>query len=357
VGAGPLQARVGGAHLSRLTCALGPDAAGTMVARLVRGSRRSIDAAVYEVGPSYRWELVRAARRGVRVRLVLDAHLSDGNAATARELIAAGGACRVAGVGRDRAHGKLLVSDARCVALGSGNLIWRDAPRDRSLRFPPDAPPLAGTREWWVMVSRSIGVRRAARSAFEAHWSTAIAPPEGWSGSPAIPAPVVGTPLPQVAPSARCVAGHRLHLVIGGSAVWSALRRLITTSRRRVLVTVPYVHAKAAPVADLIEVMVGATTRGVACALLLGDAPLQADAVHLEALPFPVRRMDPARSTSGHAKGAIADGAVLVSSANWSSSGLGGNWEAALHIDEPAAAAYYAAAWRRDWDSGLGLDV
>ena len=93
---------------------------------MLRRARRNIDAAVYEVGPSYRWALVRAAERGLRVRLVLDAHISDGNAATARALIAAGAECRVAGVGADAAHGKLLIVD-RTVAVGSGNLIWRDA--------------------------------------------------------------------------------------------------------------------------------------------------------------------------------------------------------------------------------------
>jgi phosphatidylserine/phosphatidylglycerophosphate/cardiolipin synthase-like enzyme len=67
--------------------------------------------------------------------------------------------------------------------------------------------------------------------------------------------------------------------------------------------------------------------------------------------------MDPARSTSGHAKGAVVDGSALVSSANWSSAGLGANWEAALHIEHPGAAAYYAGAWRRDWETAVGLDV
>src|SRR5487761_1053159 len=98
--------------MSAITCALGPDSAGTVLMRLLRRARHSIDAAVYEVGPSYRWALIRAAERGLRVRLVLDAHVSDGNAATARELSAAGAECRVAGVGSDAAHGKLLVIDA-----------------------------------------------------------------------------------------------------------------------------------------------------------------------------------------------------------------------------------------------------
>jgi phosphatidylserine/phosphatidylglycerophosphate/cardiolipin synthase-like enzyme len=339
-----------------LTYSLGPDAAGTMLSRLLRGARRSIDAALYEVGPSYRWELVRAARRGVRVRLVLDAHGSDGNAATARELTAAGGACRVAGRGADAAHGKLICTDTT-VALGTGNLIWRDAPRDRRLRYPPSSTPLTGTREWWVMASGSRGLRRDARRAFDEHWRAATDPPDQWSAAPENRAPSVGTPMPQVAPSTGHVSGRRLHLVIGGHAVGATVRSMVAASRRRVLVTVPYAHVHAPPVADLLDLMARASARGVTSALLLGDVPDRGDAALLEALPFDVRRMDPARSTSGHAKGAVADGSVLVSSANWSAPGLGGNWEAALRIDHPGAAAYYAAAWWRDWETGLPLNV
>jgi phosphatidylserine/phosphatidylglycerophosphate/cardiolipin synthase-like enzyme len=342
--------------VTSLTCALGPDAAGTLLSRLLRDARVLIDAALYEVGPSYRWELVRAARRGVRVRLVLDAHASDGNAATARELVGAGGACRVAGGHGVAAHGKLLLSDAT-VAIGTGNLIWRDAPRDRHLRFPPASEPLAGTREWWATVSGSRALQRDVRQAFDAHWETARRPPAAWSAGAVERVPVVGAPMPQVAPFTTSVAARRLRLITGGAAVASALQALITSARSRVLVIVPYVLSGELPVHRLLDLMVDASARGVECALLLGAIPKLDDGRILTGLPFEVRRMDPARSTTGHAKGAIVDGSALVASANWSSAGLGGNWEAALHIEHPAAAAYYAAAWRRDWAVAVALDV
>jgi phosphatidylserine/phosphatidylglycerophosphate/cardiolipin synthase-like enzyme len=327
-----------------------------MLSRMLRRARRGIDAACYEVGPSYRWELVRAVERGVRVRLVLDAHASDGNAATSRHVIGAGGECRVAGTGAEASHGKLLCSDTT-VAVGTGNLIWRDAPRDRHQRFPPRSTPLAGTREWWAMVSGSRGLIQAARRAFDEHWSAATPPPSRWSDVPETRAPNVGTPTPQVAPWTRRVSSRRHTLVIGGRAVGAATRSMLAGSRRHVLVTVPYAHAHTPRVADLLDLMASASTRGLSCALLLGEVPNPDDAALLRALPFEVRRMDPAGSTTGHAKGIVADGSVLVSSANWSSPGLGGNWEAALRIDHPGAAAYYAAAWRRDWETGVALDV
>ncbi|MFZ2034776.1 MAG: phospholipase D-like domain-containing protein [Candidatus Dormiibacterota bacterium] len=324
--------------------------------RLLRKARRSVDAAVYEVGPSYRWALIRAAERGLRVRLVLDAHVSDGNAATARALIDAGGECRVAGVGADAAHGKLLIVDGT-VAVGSGNLLWRDAPRNPHLRLPPAGPPLAGTREWWVAAARTRRLHRSADEAFESHWTSATAPPAGWADAAGGAAPAVGIPMPQVAPKRLCAPSGRLALVIGGAALGETLGDLVSTARRRVLVTVPYAHPRALPVREVLDLMAAASSRRVACGLLLGAVPDPKDVELLAALRFQVRRMDPARSTSGHAKGVVADGAVLVSSANWSTAGLGGNWEAGLRIDHPGAAAYYAAAWRRDWEASLAIDV
>jgi cardiolipin synthase len=342
--------------VTELTCALGPDAAGTVLSRLLRDASRTIDAAVYEVGPSYRWELTRAVARGVRVRLVLDAHRSDGNAATAQALIAAGGECRVAGGPAREAHGKLILSDDT-VAVGTGNLIWRDAPRDRHLRVPPAATPLAGTREWWGSAIGSSALVGTAQRAFDALWTVATPPPARWSAGLGSTVPRVGTPFPQVAPITQRVSADALELVIGGSQVASALRTMIPAARRRVLVTVPYVRPGAPSVRDLLALVAGAAARGAECGLLLGTAPSNADAATLARLPFPVRSMDPVQSTSGHAKGLVADGAVLVSSANWSSSGLGGNWEAALRIRDAGTAAYYAAAWRRDWETAVPIDV
>jgi phosphatidylserine/phosphatidylglycerophosphate/cardiolipin synthase-like enzyme len=342
--------------MSMLTCALGPDSAGTVLMRTLRGARHTIDAAIYEVGPSYRWALVRAAERGVVIRLVLDAHRSDGNAATARALIAAGAECRVAGVGADSAHGKLLIVDST-VAVGTGNLIWRDAPRDRHLRLPPRGDPLAGTREWWMTATGSRQLHAAAAEAFGSHWAAATPPPESWATEPQAAAPGIGTPATQVAPKTFCIPSRRVRLVVGGAAVNDALAAALFDARRRILVTVPYARPAAAPVGALLDLMTRASSRGVACGLLLGGIPERRDAGLLVALPFAVRRMDPAQSTSGHAKGVVADGSVVVSSANWSDAGLGGNWEAALHVDHPAAAAYYTAAWRRDWETAVGIEV
>src|SRR4030081_1698166 len=54
-------------RVPELTCALGPDSAGAVLTAALTRVTASIDAAVYEVGPSYRWAFVDAARRGTRV--------------------------------------------------------------------------------------------------------------------------------------------------------------------------------------------------------------------------------------------------------------------------------------------------
>jgi phosphatidylserine/phosphatidylglycerophosphate/cardiolipin synthase-like enzyme len=119
--------------------------------------------------------------------------------------------------------------------------------------------------------------------------------------------------------------------------------------RRRALVTVPYVHPHVPAVATLLGGLAAAAGRGCDARLLLGALPEPADLAALTRLGLAVRVMDPARSTTGHAKGAVLDGAVIAGSANWSGAGLGANLEAALAVDAPAAAGYYAAAFDRDW--------
>jgi phosphatidylserine/phosphatidylglycerophosphate/cardiolipin synthase-like enzyme len=91
--------------------------------------------------------------------------------------------------------------------------------------------------------------------------------------------------------------------------------------------------------------------------LLLGAAPDLRDAAALAAMRgLHVRVMDPARCTTGHAKGVVADSAALVTSANWSAAGLGGNRESALVLEDARAADWFAAAVERDWLLARGLD-
>jgi cardiolipin synthase A/B len=338
-----------------VTCALGPDSAGTILSAVLRGARESIDAAMYEVGPSYAWLLADAARRGVRVRLVVDGHSGDGNRETAVTLAKAGAGCRTGGAGRSLFHPKVVLVDGATLAVGTGNLIWRDAPRDAHERLPPRAPPLRGTREWWLLLQGGRLVATAGRELRTA-WQLGKPPPAAWralAGEPA--AARIGTPLPQVPPRNLTVAGRHLRLLWSGRDVHEGQLELIAAARRRVLVTTPYLHWRCAPVRSLVAELRAAEARGCNVAVLLGGAPAATDRDGLLASGIAARVMDPERGTRGHAKGVVADDSVLVSSANWSASGLSRNWEAALLVADRDAAGYFAAAWSRDWSAARPL--
>jgi phosphatidylserine/phosphatidylglycerophosphate/cardiolipin synthase-like enzyme len=345
--AAPAAMPADGEPVARCTLALGPDSAGDLLHGLIDGARR-LDLAVYEVGPSYALRLARLAHAGVAVRLLLDAHA--GANSTCATIVAAGGVeCRVMGGHPGvEAHWKLLASDDT-MAAGTGNLLRRDAP-------DPGQP---GTREWWAAVRGDAPLLATARRAFDTAWRAASPPPAAWRHTVAAPPRVPPVAVPaEVVPSLQLdiPEGH-LHLVTGGAAVAALLSSRLAAAQERVAVTVPYVHTHVAAVRSLLDALLAARGRGADVRLLLGTPPDAPDAAALAATPLSVRVMDPARSTTGHAKGVVADGAALVCSANWSGAGLGGNLESALLLDDPAAAEYFAAALERDWAVARPLEA
>ena len=336
--------------MPELTCALGPDNVGSVLSGLLGRARSTLDVAMYEVGPSYAWALAGAARRGVRLRLILDGHRGDGNAGTAAVVARAGGEVRVLDRAVAAGHWKLLLVDGRELAVGTGNLIWRDAPRHQRRRVPPAAPLLRGTREWWAVTDAADAVD-VAGAAIEAAWAAGRRPPHTWqTGLRLRQDPgAVGMPAPQVEPMQLAADAARARCVVGGLAVAAALRAVIDGARARVLITAPYAVSRAAAVRALVAAASEAQARGADVRFLLGAPPHAGDAAYLARSGVPARWMDPSASTRGHAKGLIADGTAVVASANWSRAGFGANWEAALVMDSAPAAAYLAAAWERDW--------
>jgi phosphatidylserine/phosphatidylglycerophosphate/cardiolipin synthase-like enzyme len=330
----------GGDPLPRLVCALGPDTAGDLLAGLIGGATGRLDLAVYEAGPSYAGLIAAAAERGARVRLLLDGH-AGANATTARRLAGCGAEVRVwSHRPGAEGHWKLITAGTATLAVGSGNLISRDAPH-------PGGRP--GTREWWLLVEDAPRLAARARAAQDAAWAVAGPPPAAWTGAAAAAAPPVGVPRPTLPALELAVAEAALELAVGGTAVAALLVRHLAAAGGRALCTVPYAHPHVRAVATLLDALAGAAARGADARLLLGAVPEPADLAGLRSRGLEVRVMDPARSTTGHAKGAVVDGVVVAGSANWSGAGLGANLEAALAVDHPAAAGYYAAAFDRDW--------
>lgn len=76
-----------------------------------------------------------------------------------------------------------------------------------------------------------------------------------------------------------------------------------------------------------------------------------------EGLPLEARLidLDAHDLTKVHTKGVVVDGRrVLVSSINWNEASPSFNREAGVIVDDPGAAAYFAAAFDADWDTGAG---
>jgi cardiolipin synthase len=341
--------------LAVLTCALGPDCAGTLLTHFVESTRTRLDGAVYEVGPSYRWAFAAAARRGAAVRLLLDSHVSDGNTATAGAITDSGGLCRVLPRASGEGHWKVLVADGDRVAIGTGNLIWRDAPRDPEGRLPPHSAPLSGTREWWLFVSEAPRLARDLLARIERAWATACSQTAARAFDRGHPPERVGAPLEQIPPLLVEIPEESLELTIGGAAIAGLLSDRIRAATKRVLVTVPYVRTRDPAVRALLDALTAAQARGVEVRVLLGSVPQPHEGAEIRARGLPFRVMDPERSTCGHAKGAVVDSTAVVGSANWSSAGLGANWEAALAVSHPDASRYYARALLSDWEVALAF--
>jgi hypothetical protein len=309
---------------------------------------------VYEAGPAFAWEFPRAVERGVEVRVLLDGH-GGANRGCLEELRAAAARGTAVPIRLKRheaareAHWKLLVADGHRLAVGTGNLIERDAPADRRGRLPPEAPAQAGTREWWAFIDGAPGLASTARSRITAAWRESAPPPPIWAVEVVAEVPPVGIPRPSVAPLLVDVGPRRLHLAIEARAVRQEIEAILDSAEKRCLLVVPYMHTWAHEVRPLLERLAEARRRGLDVRVLLGQEPAGGDAATLRERGVPARVMDPARCTTGHTKGLVVDSSALVMSANWSAAGLGSSIESGLRIDDRAAADYFAAAFERDW--------
>lgn len=252
---------------------------------------------------------------------------------------------------QSEAHWKLLVADRDRLAVGTGNLIERDAPGHAEALLPPDGESLPGTREWWVFVDGAPGLAAGARARISTVWRQSVPAPRLWTVEALPEAPPIGAPRPAVAPLGLELSSRRLQLATDARTVQDMISLALEGATRRALVTVPYVHTWAHPVRPLLDCLSTLRRQRGDVRMLLGTPPTDGDAATLRDRRIPTRVMDPRRCTTGHAKGLIADQCALITSANWSNSGLGVSLEAALRIDHPDAAEYFASAFERDWET------
>ena len=251
--------------------------------------------------------LVAGRARGAEVRVVLDPTVAV-TAATGRGLAAAGRAGRFYPVD-DHAqqidHVKLLLVDGAALV---GGMNWGST-SDRNHDY---ALLLTGVAE----VARLAAI-------FEQDWSLAGGEPR--------PLPPAGGVIDQTAP---------------GSEIRALIEGALGGARRRI-------EAEVFDLTDpetILRLQL-ATRRGVRVRVLLDPSqdvnrPAYAE---LGGSGVEARWFRPAAGGKLHAKAVLADGRLILGSANWSVHGLDVNHELDVTTTDPAAVAAYAARFQEDW--------
>jgi phosphatidylserine/phosphatidylglycerophosphate/cardiolipin synthase-like enzyme len=144
--------------------------------------------------------------------------------------------------------------------------------------------------------------------------------------------------------------------------------RLLASAEKSVLIEQQYIRSAHAEVATLLAAVKAARERNpdldvrIILGKLFGPADFEKEKENVANLRQAfglrlgenVRYIDLRRFVHCHNKMAVVDGkAVLVSSQNWSRTGVGTNREAGLVIRYPELARYYARVFESDWATAL----
>ena len=302
--------------------------------------------------------LIAAERRGVEVRVLVDADPVGGRTArgaTALDRLAAAGV-DVRALGGPRArfdyhHPKYAVVDDRALVTTEN---WK-----------PAGVGGRSSRGWGVVVdSDRVAADLAALFRADAGWADAMP----WrrvrrgetfdAGTPA-----EGSYPSRFAPTEATAAEVRV-LTAPGNAE-SALVGVIDSAENRVDVIQPTVGRRDGP---LLRATVRAAERGVEVRVLVSGAWYVAEenaalvewlngVAERRGLPLTARVANPAgRYEKVHAKGVVADDVVVVGSLNWNENAVSENREVALAVRSEALAASFRETFVADWRGGRGLD-
>jgi phosphatidylserine/phosphatidylglycerophosphate/cardiolipin synthase-like enzyme len=302
--------------------------------------------------------LIAAERRGVEVRVLVDADPVGGRTArgaTALDRLAAAGV-DVRALGGPRArfdyyHPKYAVVDDRTLVTTEN---WK-----------PAGVGGRSSRGWGVVVdSDRVAADLAALFRADAGWEDAMP----WrrvrrgetfdAGTPA-----EGSYPSRFAPTEATAAEVRV-LTAPGNAE-SALVGVIDSAENRVDVIQPTVGRRDGP---LLRATVRAAERGVEVRVLVSGAWYVAEenaalvewlngVAERRGLPLTARVANPAgRYEKVHAKGVVADDVVVVGSLNWNENAVSENREVALAVRSEALAASFRETFVADWRGGRGID-
>jgi phosphatidylserine/phosphatidylglycerophosphate/cardiolipin synthase-like enzyme len=298
--------------------------------------------------------LIAAHRRGVAVRVLVDAEPVGGRtargAAALDRLAAAGVDVRVLGGPRarfDYHHPKYAVVDDRALVLTEN---WK-----------PAGVGGRSSRGWGVVVdSTPVAADLAALFRADAGWRDALPWRRFRRGNTFAPgAPADGSYPSRFEPTETTAAEVRV-LTAPGNAE-SALVDVIDGADDRVDVIQPTVGRRDGP---LLRATIRAAERGARVRLLVSGTWYVAEEnaalvewlnglAERRDLPLTARVAAPAgRYQKIHAKGVVADGVVVVGSLNWNENAASENREVALAVRSEALATYFRETFVADWRGG-----
>jgi phosphatidylserine/phosphatidylglycerophosphate/cardiolipin synthase-like enzyme len=300
--------------------------------------------------------LIAAERRGVAVRVLVDATPVGGRTEAGAEaldrLAAAGVDVAVFGGRRarfDYHHPKYAVVDDQALVLTEN---WK-----------PAGVGGRSSRGWGVVVdSDPVAADLAGLFRTDAGWQDAIPWRTFRRGKSFEAEPPAEGSYPSRFDPAEATASEVRVLTAPGNAE-SALVGVVDDAERRVDVIQPSIGRRDGP---LLRATVRAAGRGVEVRVLLSGAWYVAEenaalvewlngVAERRNLPLTARVAEPAgRYEKIHAKGVVADDVVVVGSLNWNENAVSENREVVLAIRSDALADYFRETFAADWRGGRG---
>ncbi len=347
-----------------------PDDGRDRLLAFLGSATHSLEVAVYTLtSETITAVLADRALAGVRVRVLLEGApvggLEDPERTAVDRLLAAGVQVRYLAAAGDAVkryrylHAKYAIVDGTAVLVASEN--FGDS------GFP--AAGDAGNRGWSVIVD-SLALAGQLWEVFEEDFD-----PSRPDSVPATPGaqPVSADPLtvtPRAAPEG-CAPWHaQLVLAPDTSLATDGLLGAFAAARDRIWIEAFYAD-------DLwgdgpnpfLDAAFAAARRGVSVRILLDGSLWSAeedssgnealagrlnDRAHADGVDLQARVLVPEGTVERlHNKGAVIDGAALVSSMNWARGSATDNREVGLLLDEPASVERLAASFQRDWAGDL----
>jgi phosphatidylserine/phosphatidylglycerophosphate/cardiolipin synthase-like enzyme len=349
-----------------------PESTREALVALLGSARSSVDVAVYTLtDEGIAGLLARAARSGVRVRVLLDGSpvggVDDDAHRLAGTLAASGAEVRWLDAGPDAVkryrylHAKYAIVDVRIAWIGSEN-------------FGPSGFPVAGqagNRGWAVAIDDPVIAGRLTRvfdEDFDPRRRDSVAA-EAVAGAIAPPVPPFAA-WPISRPS-RAVDGT-LVIVPDAALHEAALLGLLDSARSRLWIELFYLEETWGDMPNpFLEAALRAARRGVAVRILLdgswwnddpdaeGNDDVAArlrDLAVREGIPLEARLVEPRGSIERvHNKGVLVDDrAVFVGSMNWAHGSATENREVGVIVQGADVATAFAVSLEADW--GLAHD-